>query len=289
MLKLTLLLTLLLLGVQFDVAVADEGAQADPESQEYIKDMDRIHAFGTNKDLKGLDTFMTALQAKWVGKKPENYGGLILEGVGELASKEFGDDRQYELSRSYAIEALKLADRLPVEVETDLVQHVMADLWSPSGPKGEVWAKQRTQDVVLWFHAWKRVKDAIHPDCDQVRDAPRRVSPPTKGVEGWADGMSSKMIKDPVERTRFEKEAAVVDEKVGKWVEQIDARRLDKSFSPNAEAWIIKAYSAPPHNYLELKTYLEKYVSQPQVRQRILEASGADWEQREPESRPTNK
>jgi hypothetical protein len=195
------------------------------------------------------------------------------------------------LARKYAIDSLKLADRLPVEVETNLVQHVTADLWSPNGPKGDVWAKQRAKDVVLWFHAWKRVKDAIDPNWDEVKDAPRPVSPP-KGVAGWGNGMSPDAIKDPVERARFEKEAAAVGEKWDKWAGQIGARRLDQSFSPAAEAWIVKAYSAPPNGEPELKAYLDKYVSQSEVRQRILErvkATAAARQQREPERPPTTK
>ena len=260
--RLVLLFVVLILCVELRTSVANEPEPSALQALEFNEDVKHIHALAESKDLKGLDEFLAALKAKWARKDPVLYGELVVEGTAELCGTDFGDESQYDLEHKYAIDTLELADRLPVELETRLVSHVTARLWSPTGPKGEVWAKQRTRDMTFWFHTWKRIKDTIDPNWDQERDAPRPAAPP-KSVEGWATGISPKAIKDPVERTRYEK--------VAQWIEQIVARRLDQEFSPMAEGWIIKAYSAPPENETELKVFLNKYDVHPEAQQRILD------------------
>ncbi len=56
----------------------------------------------------------------------------------------------------------------------------------------------------------------------------------------------------------------------GKYFTQHILRNLDRDFSNYAQSYVVEAYSTPPYNWGELKYYLDTYVSDKDVANRLL-------------------
>ena len=243
-----------------------EGMTED-QRQVYAGWLDRIITLDKTRDLRGLEMLAKDVHAKRLDAGPECYGRVMVRLVQTLGSSSFGDDRQYALEREFAVTALSDA-RLPVEVESDLVQHVWTPLRSMRRPLGDKWSKQRVEEMTLWFHVWKRVVNAIDPQWDVAKDAPK----PIAFMEGVpAIGMSPDQVQDPVLRERYKAAIAEHNKQQQKWNAQIEARKREKSFSPIAERYIVRVYSTPPFNNEELSGYLDKHIGDAAIKQRILE------------------
>jgi len=246
------------------------------EKQEYKQERARIKALeksfkdGPVNDLKEYEKFADEIQSKWVGKNKEHYANLMLEICGPLSSGRFNEDRQYALAREYALSALEDTNEIPLETELELIGHVISDMVTPRAPKGEIWSLQRKKDVEVRLHAWKRLIDAIDPNWDpnEILLSPNAVAA-SMGFPGTIDPEG---IKDPNLRAEYEAAIQKNRQKIERYSEQNKLHKWLKRFPKRAEEYIILAYSKPPFNLEELKQYLEKYILDVKVKDRILSA-----------------
>ncbi len=200
------------LVVLTSLAVADRNPSANRdealrvETEEYSRDCDTIVSrlkslkAGRTNDLVAYEDFANGIQNKWKSKGKENYARLMLGIAGPLSSRQFNDRRQYELARIYALSALAEPNQISLEVELELVGHVMTNM--VGAPVGDTWTQQRKRDIEVRLHAWKRLTDTIDPNWN-ANDVPfiNVTLPP--GVEGLA-GMAPEGIKDLTQRTQYE-------------------------------------------------------------------------------------
>lgn len=123
------------------VAFGDNSRSAQTEAAEYRQQLDRIKAVrasltpGPTNDLQKYEESADGILAGWSQMGEEYYARLVLELVGPLSSGRFEDDRQSEVARRYALSALAERDAIPIDLELELVGHVMTDMHSPNAPK----------------------------------------------------------------------------------------------------------------------------------------------------------
>ena len=240
------------------------------EKQEYEQDLSRIISLTKSKDLVGLEEFADEVQRTWRLRNREYYAGLMLKTCRAFSSGGFKDDRQYSLARKNALLALEEPAEIPLEMELELVGHVMSDMVIPSAPKGQEWAQQRKTDMKVRFHAWKRLTDAIDPNWDPNDKPFRSIVPPV--ATGLPSGIAPESIKDPTLRAEYEAAIQRNREKIKRYTEQIRLREWLKRFKRTQERYVIRAYSKPPFNLAELKQYLENYIADQDTKARILDA-----------------
>ena len=254
--------------------VAPESSEM--EKQEYkqelarIKELRKSFTSGPKNDLKIFEKFADEIRSKWSQKNKEYYACLMLELCGPLSSGRFNDDRQYELSRKYALSALEKPDEIPLETELELTGHVITLIYTPYTPKGQDWVQRRRKDVEIRLHAWKRLLDAIDPNWD-LNDLPvSNVTPPL--ATGLPSGVAPESIKDPNLRAEYEASIENNRKKNEKYSRQYRLYKWLKKFPRYAETYIIRAYSKPPFDLEELKRNLNKYLSDEITKTRIVDA-----------------
>ncbi len=235
---------------------------------------------GRAKDLKEYEEFADEIQQKWSKKNREYHARLMLELCRPLSSGCFGGQRQYEIARGYALSALGEPDAIPIEVELELIGHVMTDTFSRTRPRGEDFARRRRIDVKARLHAWKRLKDAIDPDWDPNEELQVNPMPPAATL--LASGVAPEAIEDPALRAEYEAAIETNRKKIEKHAQQHRLRKWLKRFPKNAERYIIRMYSKRPLNTAELEQYLAEYGGDVTAKKRILQEISAGTDKAKP-------
>lgn len=256
--------------------------EADQEKADFLQDRDRVRSWGDARDLASLEQAAQELHAKWARPDRDKtlYGLLMLEIVQPFLSERFYDKTQYPLAHKYALLALKHADEIPIWIEWDLVRHLWVNLTPPHIPEGAQWGRQRTEELKYWFHAYKRLSDAIDPNWDpgQVDFVFPSAVPLPAGVNTGTSGMASSAIQDPILRAEYERAIEENSNRATRYRDQKNLRKLKERFFPRAERYIIAAYSHPPYNLPELEARLQEYVADKTARFRILNAVRANMD-----------
>jgi hypothetical protein len=262
-----------LLMITIPSGLSSEPSEA--EKHEYKQDIVRIESWskslkpGFTNDLKEYENSINEIQSKWSKKKKEYYARLMWEVCKPLSSGRFSDERQYDVARRYALSALVEPNEIPLEIELELIGHVMTDTVTPRAPKGQEWANRRKKDVEVRFHAWKRLIDAIDPNWDPNQEL---WSPNAVAVSmGFPGTIEPKSIKDPNLRAEYEAAIEINNLKIKRYTEQSRLHKWLERFPKRAEEYIIQAYSKPPFDVEELKQYLDKYIVNTKTKARILD------------------
>lgn len=248
---------------------------SEMEKQAYKQELNRIKSLrkslkpGPVNDLKEYEKLADEIQGKWVGKNKEYYVSLMLEICKPLSSGRFDEDRQFILARKYALLALSEPNQITIDMELELIEHVMTDMATPRAPKDQEWAQQRRKDVEIRLHAWKRLIDAIDTIWDPNDLPVSNVVPPLS--TGLPSGVAPEAIKDPKLRAKYEAAIEENRQKAERYGEQYKLRKWLKRFPQGAERYIIQAYSKPQFNLEELKQYLKMYAIDEKTQARILD------------------
>lgn len=236
------------------------------ETDEFERDFGHIKFL--SKDLNGLEKFADELHGKWGRKNPEYYGRLMLSVANTFRSEPFNDDRQFVLAQEFAELALEKAEKIPIEIVTDLLLHVQDERHSLPG---DAWSKDRSQKARLWCRALQRMDGEIDKNWD-AKDLPwGNIAPPE--ATGLPSGVAPEAVKD--KKLRAEYEAAIEQnrKKADRYRQQSTLRKLEGWFPQKAEKYLISAYSKPPHNLPELERYLAEYMpNRERSRARMLDA-----------------
>jgi len=260
-----------------------ESAEAlQMEKQEYGQELNRIKSLrksfkpGPINDINEYKKSADQIQDKWKKKNKEYYARLMWELCKPLSSGRFNNERQYDVARRYALSALAEPNEIPLEIELELIGHVMTDMITPRSPKGQDWVQRRMKDVEVRLHAWKRLTDTVDPNWDP-NDMPFINVPLPQGVEGIS-GMAPNNIKNLKLRAEYEAAIEKNKQKAKRYSEQYGLRKWLKRFPPKAERYIVRAYSKPPFNVEELKRYLDNYIVDEKTKTRILNAVTKDMQ-----------
>ncbi len=269
---------LLLVGT---ISFAQDAQDVQVERAQYEEELARIKPLMqpmiAAKEYEEYAKLAEEVRQKWSKRNREYYARLMLRLCGPLSSGRFGGQRQYEIARGYALSALGEPDAIPIEVELELIGHIMTDTFSRTRPRGEDFARRRRIDVKARLHAWKRLKDAIDPDWDPNEELQVKPMPPA--ATGLASGVAPEAIEDPALRAEYEAAIETNRKKIEKHAQQHRLRKWLKRFPKNAERYIISVYSKPPLNTAELEQYLTEYGVDVATKSRILQKIPASTSQ----------
>ena len=281
-----LILTMSCLSFVQDTTFGSAPDVCELEELEYRQELMRIKAVrnsftpGQTNDLESYEKFADEIQNKWKHANREYYARLMLKICSPLSSGTFKSNRRYEVARRYALSVLgepnstdpnhKGPEALSIDLELNLIRHVVTLTDIKNAPKSEDFARLRNEDVEIRLHTWKRLTDAIDPNWDP-NDLPRSNVCPPPGT-GNPCGVAPEAIKDPNLRAEYEKAIERNRQKAEKYGEQYGLRQWLRSFPKRAEKYIILAYSREPHDLAELESYLNKYLSDEKTKTRIIAA-----------------
>ncbi len=248
---------------------ADSGVAAQDQTRR------RIQGLREARDMNGLVALADELDRQQAQFDAAQYADLMLEVSSSLASYDFKDDRQYSFAPKYAASALKNADSIPLETEIRLVLYVQGDLTALHDTSTEEWSRERSNRARYWFHAWQRLEAEIDRGFDFNQRPLLHVMPPA-GANPHIPGISPAAIKDPKLRAEYEAAIAANNQKIENYNKQHQLKQLEQLFTTRAEAYIVSLYSTPPANTDELRQYLNTYLLDQQVRERMLSQASAN-------------
>lgn len=262
-----------------EVSIAAAPQQVSAERQQFLNDNQRIHALAESRDLDGLERLAVELEAKWSVRKKEEYGYIMLGVCGRFSSLDHEEDRHYDLARQYAKSALEKSgtfeedDRVPVDVELELLEYVLTGLDLREAAESGDWAKHRADIAKLHFRVWTRLENTIGSfDATNVLEG----GPPVPaGVEVWTPWMSPESIKDPELRASYEVELEAYREKARKYYAHLKLRELQEERLPYVQESLLRLYSGPSFNSKKLekaalKQDLEKHVKNREFEEMIV-------------------
>lgn len=231
---------------------------------------DRMMKLSKDRDLQAMEKLGHEIERDWRAADAVKYAHLTLQLCGQLVSQHFGHSgKQGGLSQAFAMEALKEADKIPLELECELLERARHQLdVEGKTPSGEGWAKMRKEQLKLWLHAWQRLEKTIDKNWNPD-DVPEMD---LKGLEGvsFVSGMTSCLTNDPKLKAKYEAAVEAFRKKREYYSEQHQIRQLMKSFYAEAEQYVIQAYSTPPFNLEELQQALDASLADQDRRASIL-------------------
>lgn len=181
--------------------------------------------------------------------------------VSNLLANNF---RDYPSSEKCAFQALSHSGTFSLRLETQLLGFVRRNL-SSAAP---AWPNERSAKAQLWLHAWGQLERDINRSFN-FNDHPfLNIAPPSD--TGLPAGVSPEAIKDPLLRARYEAAIAENTRKTIEFNRQFELKYLDGILPKNAEEYLVKVYSEPPHNDQQLNIYLISYGIGRPIRERIL-------------------
>ena len=249
-------------------------------NNEFSRDYLRISELREAKNITSFENLAKEIQNKWSQRDKQAYGSLMVHMLRSWrsASKRVEKKPPEKLIRQYAEQVLSTydsnkPDNISIESEFDLVS-ILYEQYEYSKGKlaNQEWSKNRRKGTERWFHAWRRLENAIDEDWDPNDIPEANVSPPKGiGIPG-IPGMSPELIKDPVLRAEYEKAIEKNREKVKIRNEQIKLRNTKKMYSRIVEKYLVQTYSIPPFANNELRQNLEKFKIDKETQTRITEA-----------------
>lgn len=235
----------------------------------YEQDLKSVEALKEAKDLKGLARLADEIESKWATLNKDYYASLMVEVVGAFSGYDLKDDRLYALALKYAKAALEKGDWLPLEAEIKLVRFLEGGPEYTTGQiKAEEWARDRSERISYWLHAWQRLEKEINRNFDFDNRPRLNVLPPA----GYGPaGIAPESIKDSKARAEYESAIAANKENIAEYNKQWVLHQLDKYFTPHAMRFIVEAYSKPPYNLEELRKHLGTNIVDKGVKKRLLD------------------
>lgn len=249
----------------------DEMAEKEKKT-EYERYLSLIQSFRDSRDLKGLERAADEINQKWDEFDGDNYFVLMLNICSQLCSYDFNEEgRELYMADKFAVLALEKSDKIPLEVEFEILSFLQPDY--EDSPLGKVKAserdKQRANRVRLWLRAWQRLNNEIDPDFD-FDDLPKvNIPPPNTSLRA---GVAPEDIKDPILRAEYEAAIRENARKAEAYNRQYKLRQLEQTFAGEAEQYIIDIFSKPPFNLEELERLLNTYITDKDIKARILSA-----------------
>ena len=266
-------------GVRGDAATAQNNPQTaernskfylllDDDSlysnQPYQTQIKQINSLGRAQDLKGLARLADSIEQTW-GHKTDTRGyfALMDEVTSVLRSDDFGPNsfqEQYRLTQKYVLATLAHGN-VPLDITSRLLPCLIPEekLTLYKRPFSDAdWAQMRRLRAPLWLQTRQRLKQLVIPDYDFT-------SPVFMGFP-----IDIQALTDTKRAEARSKEIQENDSKIRGRNTQSLIRFLDKLFSPMAENEMISYYSHSPYDLQELQRFLDTYVEDPAVKQRIV-------------------
>lgn len=233
--------------------------------QEFLRDIERARGKG---DVDALKKIADAIKVSFREDDPAAYGQLMKAIVRSFSSQRYNGEWRRDLEIEYATKALQNNDRIPVEIELELLRHLQEGLKDAPFVATEEAIRQRPRLVRLWLHGLSRSDASVTP-------LPKMPDPPA--VEPPIIGAPVESIPDPEDRARYREYLAKRAEVIKETNRLLDIQRKREWFRPLAINYVVSAYAAPPHAKDELERLLRESkvddVTSEEIKRRVQEAS----------------
>jgi hypothetical protein len=129
----------------------------------------------------------------------------------------------------------------------------------------------RVEALDLWLHLLQFLDHYLDPKFNPD-DVPELLvqPPPTSGEVVLRPGADPALIDDPKARAQYEQAIAANKAKTARYGLQTKLRRLDVRITPRAEAFIRNSYTSAPSDQAELKTAIDKWITNPQRKANLV-------------------
>jgi hypothetical protein len=238
---------------------------------QYQEALRRLASFRESRDLDGLEHAADLLETELKKGGKQAHLAFLLQVCNLLSSIDFGNyDRQHSLIRRFAEKGLKGPAAIPVDMELQLMlllEHASEDVHAKATTQER--AEMRRARTIRWLRALQRVADEIDKNFD-FNDLPELNIAPPPGAKVSA-GAAPGHISDPKVRAQYEAAIANNKRKAETLTRQLQLRQMLKTIAPEAEQFIIRAYSRPPFNLAELKDLLDRHLPKNRRRDAILD------------------
>lgn len=247
-------------------------------NSEFSRDFKRAITLRNSKDIKGFESLVKEIQSKWSDKNKRIYGALMVNTLNSWASACRRSDKKPPMNiiRQYATQVLSTydpnkADNISIGTEFDLVSILHEEYeYSKAKRTDEEWVSTRREGSERWFHAWRRLENAIDEDWDP-NDIPVENVQLPEGAAGFP-GMPPELIKDPVLRAEYEKAIERNREKIKIRNEQLKLRNIKKRYFRIVKKYLVSTYSILPYNNAELQSMLDSGVKDKKTKEQFLKA-----------------
>ena len=231
--------------------------------------LDRAKSIRQSTDRKELQQLIDDIHKTWPDAKDDDYYRVILELCGALHSSAGKDLSRGLTARSLTIEAFDAPGDKAALFRVRLMLSLRNDPdYSNGSLRGAAWNKERPVRVARWLHTWAELKTALSKLPEKVELPQFEVQPPDGA--GIMAGMSSKLIKDPNLRKKYEDaiEANTETNRIYRLKE--DLIRYERLFVMPAKQYITEAYSKAPYNTAELEQLLARSVINAETQSAII-------------------
>lgn len=240
---------------------------------EFEQMAERIDASYTSKDILKMESLAKEIQIQWSKADTDQYSELMARICHAFLFSGFAKPSQESiLAEKYALLALKRKDDLPALTEADLVSDLLPQedrFLSEKTLKDKDWASYRIARASISLHALGRIAKATDRNFDFSK-LPIDARPPL-GANGIGTGMSPELITDPKVRADYEARIKASEVINAKYQEQYQLKLMTGTLVPQEERYIVDLYSIQPYNGQELKRLLDTYLSDPGMKQRIMD------------------
>ena len=225
--------------------------------------LDLPEALRRATSLGEIDDLLARVQRE-PGLDEDERAQAIVVLVEALSSRDLGDrERQAELRERYLLTALEQPRQPAPELEAQLLD-LLGDA-APGPGADERWPARRRRLARAWMQALERAATA-----PASGEEPPLVSPPAP--EGLPGGAAPEGVGDPAARAEYEASIARHREQVEAHRRAHVGRGIARSLAPKLEDRVVEAYATPPPATDELAQDLDRELSDPEARARILQA-----------------
>lgn len=243
------------------------------EPSEFEKDYKRIEDLSAARSFQPLLDFSGSLKEKW-GKDIKAYSILQAEISKAFASYDFQDKRQYIYSVEIAKDVLKNADKIPIQLEYEMVGKLQSNsAYLSNIIPGEKWEQDRDERILFLLHFWNRFQKSIDSNFDFNDLKNRPIGNVPVPAPNYMPGIKPENVKEPEIRAKYEEAIEANKQKAFKYNEQVVLHRIDKQLNEFIEKFLINLYSEPPFDIVKINNLIKSLkIEDLERKERILKA-----------------
>lgn len=214
--------------------------------EEFLKTRTRIFELSNQQNLDGLAALQDEIDNSWGKDQPigefgiNKYAGLMYYLCGSFASRDFKNDKQYDLARSCIEKVLSSRDKMTISQELALVQFV-SGFKETKAQKQDV--NNRNKKAEYWLHAWNRLEIQVDKSFD-----PSQKTPVTKS--NLTEDEKTKLVK-------YNRQKLLLKDR--------------ETYYPQFEKFITQNFSNNPSNVSELERLINRQLTDEDLKKSIIQ------------------
>jgi hypothetical protein len=244
----------------------------DEDTKQYKKDLEEIQTLSRKSDIKGLLELKDKIAKRWKNQM-EIFFILTSDICKALNSYNFRDTKQYLYARQCAKQLLNDSDKLPINLEREMVgllQEVEEYRLGVVPQTG--WKKDREERVKFLLHLRDRLEKNIDRSFDFNDPKNRPVGNVCVPAPNYSCGIRPEDVKEREIRAKYIAAIEANTVKAQKLNLQIQLHRLDRRMPDFVDQFLIGMYSQPPLDLTELEKNLRLFNIEGERKEKILKS-----------------